>query len=126
MHARSSWPSCRNASRRRSPAGSRGSLRRCASCARSPRPTRWVRACERQKMRALVDYFARDWRAAAAASEKAIDMSREAGLTYEVAVNLHNLGDILVRVNDLARAYGAIQQSLALCEESGYERLASH
>jgi tetratricopeptide (TPR) repeat protein len=83
-------------------------------------------ACERQKLRALVDYFSRDWRAAAGASEKAIDMAREAGLTYEVAVNFHNLGDILVRLNDLARAYGAIQQSLALCEESGYERLASH
>jgi tetratricopeptide (TPR) repeat protein len=83
-------------------------------------------ACERQKLRGLIDYFARDWRAAAAASESAVDMSRKEGLTYEVAVNLHNLGDILVRLNDLARAYGAIQQSLALCDESGFERLASH
>ena len=83
-------------------------------------------AVERQKLRALIDYFARDWRGAALASEKAIDMARKEGLTYEVTVNLHNLGDILVRLNDLARAYGAIQQSLSLCDESGFERLASH
>jgi tetratricopeptide (TPR) repeat protein len=43
-----------------------------------------------------------------------------------VAVNLHNLGDLLTRLSDFARAYGAIQQSLALCDEAGYERLASH
>jgi tetratricopeptide (TPR) repeat protein len=83
-------------------------------------------ACERQKAAVLVLYFSRDWPAARDACEKAIDLSREAGLTYEVAANLHNLGDIFVRLNDFARAFGAIQQSLALCEESGFERLASH
>ena len=89
-------------------------------------PTDTTFACERQKLRGLIDYFARDWRSAALASESAVDMARKEGLTYEVAVNLHNLGDILVRLDDLARAFGAIKQSLALCEESGFERLASH
>src|SRR5262249_14610610 len=51
---------------------------------------------------------------------------RALGLSYEVAVNLHNVGDVLVRLEDFARAYGAFQQSLALCDESGYERLGSH
>ncbi len=83
-------------------------------------------ACERQKLRALIDYFTRDWRAAAVACEAAVDMARREGLTYEVTVNLHNLGDILLRLNDFARAYGALQQSLSFCEELGYERLASH
>ena len=41
-------------------------------------------------------------------------------------LNLHNLGDILVHLDDLPRAYGAIRQSLALCEEFGYERLANY
>jgi tetratricopeptide (TPR) repeat protein len=80
---------------------------------------------ERTKVRSLVDYLTRDFRSAAAHSEKAIDMGREAGLTYEVALNLHNLGDILVHLDDMPRAYGAIRQSLALCEEYGYERLAN-
>jgi tetratricopeptide (TPR) repeat protein len=80
---------------------------------------------ERTKVRALVDYLTRDFRSAALHSERAIDMGREAGLTYEVALNLHGLGDILVHLDDMPRAYGAIRQSLALCEEYGYERLAN-
>jgi tetratricopeptide (TPR) repeat protein len=82
--------------------------------------------CERHKLRALIDYFARDFRAAALNSEMAIDMARDLGLHYEVAVNLHNLGDILVHLGDNARAYGAIKQSLALCDELGFDRLSSH
>ncbi len=82
--------------------------------------------CERHKLRALIAYFARDFRAAALESEKAVDMARELGLSYEVAVNLHNLGDILVHLEDYPRAYGAIKQSLALCDELGFDRLASH
>ena len=83
-------------------------------------------ACERQKHIGLVEYFARDWAAAAAASDRAVDLSRALGLTYEVAVNLHNQGDSLMRNAELAPAYGVLQQSLALCEESGYERLTMH
>lgn len=82
--------------------------------------------CERYKLHALIEYFARDYRAAALHSEKAIDMARDLGLQYEVAVNLHNLGDILAHLDDFPRAYGAIKQSLALCDELGHDRLASH
>jgi tetratricopeptide (TPR) repeat protein len=82
-------------------------------------------ACERQKVTALVEYFSRDFRSAAAAAEKAIDMARDLGLSYEVAINLHNLGEFLVRSNDFPRAYGAIRQSVGLCDEFGYERLAN-
>ena len=89
-------------------------------------PTDPTFVCERHKLLALIEYFARDFRAAALHSEKAIDMARELGLQYEVAVNLHNLGDILVHLEDYARAYGAIKQSLALCDELGHDRLSSH
>src|SRR6185312_9045233 len=65
-------------------------------------------ACERQKLRGLVHFFLRDFRRAAAEIEKAIDVARSLGLTYEVAVNLHNLGDVLIRLDDYARAYGAL------------------
>jgi serine/threonine protein kinase/tetratricopeptide (TPR) repeat protein len=82
--------------------------------------------CERYKLRALIDYFGRDFRAAALNTERAIDLARELGLAYEVALNLHNLGDILLHLEDHPRAYGAIKQSLALCDEHGFERLASH
>ena len=83
-------------------------------------------AVERTRVRALVDHFTRDFRSAAVNCEKAIEMGRELGLTYEVMVNLHHLGGSLVYLDDLPRAYGAFQQSLALCEESSYERLANY
>jgi serine/threonine protein kinase/tetratricopeptide (TPR) repeat protein len=82
-------------------------------------------ACERQKVRSLIEYFARDFRAAAIAAEKAIDHARVLGLSYEVAVNLHNLGEFLIRLTDFPRAYGAIRQSVSLCDEFGFDRLAS-
>jgi tetratricopeptide (TPR) repeat protein len=88
-------------------------------------PDDGMAAVERTKVRALVDYFTRDFHSAAVHCEKAIDMGRELGLTYEVMLNLHNFGDILLYLGDLPRAYGALRQSLALCEECGYERLAN-
>ena len=41
-------------------------------------------------------------------------------------LNMHHLGHVLVYLDDLPRAYGAIQQSLALCCESGDERFANY
>ncbi len=84
-----------------------------------------VAAMERMKARALVDSFAGDFRSAVLHSGRAIDLGRELGLTYEVMLNLHSLGVVLLYVEDLPRAYGAIRQSLALCEERGYERFTS-
>jgi hypothetical protein len=82
-------------------------------------------ALERMKVRAQVDYFAGDFRSAALYSGLAIDAGREIGLTYEVMLNLHNLGEYLLKLDDLPRAYGGFRQSLAICEERGYERLAN-
>ena len=81
---------------------------------------------ERTKVRSLIDYFTRDFRSAALQSESALQLARELGLTYEVMINLHNLGDILVQLDDLPRAYGVLVQSLALCEEAGDERFANY
>jgi serine/threonine protein kinase/tetratricopeptide (TPR) repeat protein len=89
-------------------------------------PDDLVAKCERHKLRALIDYFARDFRAAALHSEKAIDAARDLGLQYEVAFNLHNLAEALLLLEDYPRAYGALKQSVALCDELGYDRLASH
>lgn len=89
-------------------------------------PTEPTAVCERHKLKALIDYFARDFRACALDSEKAIDAARALGLQYEVAINLHNLADVLIILEDYPRAYGALKQSVALCDELGYDRLASH
>jgi tetratricopeptide (TPR) repeat protein len=83
-------------------------------------------AVERIKVRALVDFFTRDFRSAILHAEMAIEMGRELGLSYDVMFNLHTLGDVLIHVEDLPRAYGALRQSLELCEEFGYERFANY
>jgi serine/threonine protein kinase/tetratricopeptide (TPR) repeat protein len=82
-------------------------------------------AFERTRARALVDYYTHDFRSAVAHWERAIDMARDIGLTYQVMASLHNMGDVLLQLEDLPRAYGALRQSLALSEESGFERLAN-
>lgn len=79
-------------------------------------------ALERVSVRSVVDSLTRDFRSAVLHSEMAIDMSREMGLTHEAMLNLHNLGVALVQLDDGPRATHALRQSLALCEEYGYER----
>ena len=80
---------------------------------------------EREKMRALTHYFAGDFPASAAASSRAAELAKTAGLTFEVAVNLHNHGDTLVRMDEYPRAYAVITASLSACEQCGADRLAS-
>jgi serine/threonine protein kinase/tetratricopeptide (TPR) repeat protein len=83
-------------------------------------------ALERVNVRSVVDLLTRDFRSAVLHSEMAIDMSREMGLTHEAMLNLHNLGVALVQLDDAPRAHQAFRESLAMCEEHGYERLANH
>jgi hypothetical protein len=83
-------------------------------------------AVERVKTRAMVDQLTSDARSAVLHSEMAIDMSRELGLTYDVMINLHLLGSALLRLDDAPRAHAAIRESLALCQENGYERYANY
>jgi serine/threonine protein kinase/predicted ATPase len=106
--------------------GDRAAAKQALDRAEQLLPNDTAAACERQKLRGLMHYFLRDFRLAAVEIEKAVDMARALGLTYEVAVNLHNLGDVLIRLDDYARAYGALQQSLSLCEEYAFERLIQH
>jgi serine/threonine protein kinase/tetratricopeptide (TPR) repeat protein len=80
---------------------------------------------ERAKVRALISGFQGDWASCARASEQAAEQMRERGLMHEVAVNLHNQGDALIRVGDRPRAYAALQASLAAAEEINSERMVN-
>jgi len=84
-----------------------------------------VAASEREKQRVLVHIFTRNFAAAVAASTKAVELAREAGLRFETAAALHNLGDASRRLGDLPRAYAALRESLELARASGYERLVA-
>ncbi|MCC6648677.1 MAG: protein kinase [Polyangiaceae bacterium] len=83
-------------------------------------------ALDAWKLRGLVYFFGRRFEDAAAASERAVSLAREVGAAYEVAINLHNVGDARLRLGDRAHAYAAFRQSLAAAEQSGSERLAEH
>jgi eukaryotic-like serine/threonine-protein kinase len=80
---------------------------------------------ERFKHRALILYFSRDFEGSARSSEQAVELCKASSLTFEVAINLHNQGDALVRMGDFPRAYAVLLESLAACESCGAERLAS-
>lgn len=82
--------------------------------------------CERLKTLSVIHYFVRELDAALAAAEQGVERARSEGLLYEEAIALHNVGDLLVRKGDHARAYGALRQSLALCREAGFSRLRDH
>src|SRR5690606_14622479 len=84
-----------------------------------------VLLCERAKVRALIRAFQRDWGGAALAAEQAAEMGREAGMSHEVAVNLHNQGDSLMRLGELPRAYAALQKSLEVAEVIGSDRMVN-
>lgn len=81
---------------------------------------------EREKIRGLIYHFTRDFRLAVEAFERATDLARTAGLSYEVALGQHNMGDALVWLGSFARSHVAFRESLAVCDEYGYERLGRH
>jgi len=81
---------------------------------------------EREKLRALIFHFCADFREAAEASERGAALAQTVGLSYEVALGLHNQGDSLLWLEDYARSHAAFQRSLAITEQYGYARLARH
>jgi len=83
-------------------------------------------SCERAKLEQLIAFFCRDFVGAIEAGQRAVELAREAGLAYEVAINFHILGESLLRNCELPRAYASFQQSIALCEEIAEERLRAH
>jgi tetratricopeptide (TPR) repeat protein len=84
-----------------------------------------VAASEREKQRALVHIYSRDFKAAVAGSARAVELARSAGLRAETAAALHNLGDASRRLGELPRAYASMTESLEIAESAGFERLVS-
>jgi ATP/maltotriose-dependent transcriptional regulator MalT len=97
-------------------------LDRAASLVSSEDP---ALASERARTCAILCAFAGDWAGCADASEEAAEQGRRAGLPREVAANLHNQGEALIRVGELARGYAALHASLDVAEENGYDRIAT-
>lgn len=78
---------------------------------------------EQAKLRGLVRAFAGDFIEAARELERSIELLRYLGLGCEMAVVLHCLGEALLRMGDLPRAYASFQQATSSFDRLGEERL---
>ncbi len=79
---------------------------------------------ETERCLAFVYFQTRDFAAAAEHNERATEIAREFGLSYEIAVNAHNAGDASLRLGDYKRAFAWLRSSLDVCNEHGFEKLA--
>ncbi|MEQ9081192.1 MAG: protein kinase [Sandaracinaceae bacterium] len=79
--------------------------------------------CEMLKMEALTHFFANDYERCRAASSQALELAKEYGLTYEAAVNAHNLGEAHLRLGDYKRAFASLRYSYEVARDHGWEKL---
>ncbi len=84
-----------------------------------------IEAVVRQKHRALIFFNKRDFDAAAREGTELASLARAAGLRFDTAAALHNLGDIYDRLGDHPRAYAAFVESADLTRVLEHDRLTS-
>jgi serine/threonine protein kinase/tetratricopeptide (TPR) repeat protein len=79
--------------------------------------------CELLKMESLAHHYARDYAKAVEVGERALELAKEYGFTYEVAANGHNVGEMLLRMGEYKRAFASLRYSYELTRDHGYETL---
>ena len=77
------------------------------------------------KHRAVVHFYRRDFVAAARESSTSARLALAAGLRFEAALGLHNLGDACDRIGEHPRAYAAFIESLELSRQLDHDRLSN-
>ena len=88
-------------------------------------PADAAEAVMRQKTRCLIYFDSRDFEAAAREARQLARLARSAGLRYDAAAALHNLGDALDRMGDHARSYAAFLESIDITRLIDHERLTA-
>jgi serine/threonine protein kinase/tetratricopeptide (TPR) repeat protein len=84
-----------------------------------------LEAVVRQKHRTLIFFNKRDFDAAAREGTELATLARAAGLRFDTAAALHNLGDIYDRLGDHPRAYAAFVESIELTRLLEHDRLTN-
>ncbi len=79
--------------------------------------------CELLKMESLAHHYARDYAKGVEVGERALELAKEYGFTYEVAANGHNVGEMLLRMGEYKRAFASLRYSYELTRDHGYEML---
>lgn len=80
---------------------------------------------EMYKTEGLIRFMLRDFDASVAASERALELAKNYDFAYLRAVCSHNIGDVLMRHGDFAKAFTYLYSSLQICEQEGFEKLRS-
>ncbi|MBI4917534.1 MAG: protein kinase [Acidobacteria bacterium] len=80
---------------------------------------------ELHKDAGLIHFMLRDYDAAVVATEVAYEIAKSYDFPYVRAVCAHNIGDVQVRRNNLAKAFTYFYSSLQICEHHGFEKLRS-
>jgi tetratricopeptide (TPR) repeat protein len=87
------------------------------------RPDRMVEV-EFHKVRSLVFHQVGDHDGMIDAGRRALDLAKEYGFAYEVAVNAHNLGEFYIRLREDSRAFASLRLSYEVATEHGFARVS--
>lgn len=79
--------------------------------------------CRLWRLLSQVHYHARDQKQSAVAAARAVEVAREANLSYFAALNAHHMGECYLRLDDHRRAFAALRSSYEVAVERGYTRL---
>jgi len=80
---------------------------------------------ELHKDAGLIHFMLRDFDAAVASTEIALEIAKSYDFPYIRAVCAHNIGDVHVRRGNPAKAFTYFYSSLQVCEQHGFEKLRS-
>ncbi|MCC7535888.1 MAG: protein kinase [Deltaproteobacteria bacterium] len=78
---------------------------------------------ELDKLECLVRALTRDYEGAISSGLRALEQAKEYGLSYEAAVNAHNVGECYLRAGDFKRAFSSLRYSYELSKEHGFAKL---
>jgi tetratricopeptide (TPR) repeat protein len=79
---------------------------------------------EFHKVRSLVFHQVGDQDGMIDAGRRALDLAKEYGFPYEVAVNAHNLGEFYIRLREESRAFASLRLSYEVATEHGFARVS--
>lgn len=106
-------------------AGRREVALNALSEARSAIDTSHDRVAESELFRseAFVYASAGQYAEAVDAAERALEIAKEVGLTYEIALTSHELGEAHLRLNDHRRAFASLRYSYEMARDHGFDAL---
>ena len=79
---------------------------------------------ELHKVRSLVAHQVGDHDGMVESARRALELAKEYGFPYEVAVNAHNLGEFYIRMREDSRAFAWLRLSYEVATEHGFARVS--